>query len=431
MVARMRTPRRGATFPARPLARRLGALVVVAVLSLSVTPSAHARPVTPEEQTELEFLAALNAARSDAGLAPLALDILVTPIAREWSAQMAAAATMSHRPDLRDQFERRVTQEWRRIGENVGRGSSVGVLHDAFMASPSHKANVLGDYNRVGIGVSFSDRGIWVTFNFLNGASISGAGTDPPAGDLWVTNEAGQVWAFGGAADHGSLAGQRLSAPIVTIVATPSAEGYWLVGADGTVHPFGDAASFGPAGGLRLNRPIVGMAPTRSGQGYWLVASDGGIFAFGDARYLGSTGGQRLNQPVLGMAATSTGDGYWLTASDGGIFAFGDARFLGSTGGQRLNRSITGMAATPSGNGYWLIAGDGGVFTFGDAPFLGSTAATPLASPIVDIAVTGSGDGYRVVSGDGRIVSFGAAGSGSSGPLPSTVPVVALAVPSR
>lgn len=407
-----------------------GVVVTAGVLVVGASAAGAAPVSAPDARAEQEFLDLVNQERAGAGLAPLALDRLVVPIAREWAAQMATTSKLSHRPDLRSQIEGRVTRQWSRIGENVGKGASVSSLHAAFMASTGHRDNVLGPYNRVGIGVVAFEGRTWVTFNFLQGAAISGAtGTDLHAGDLWVAGESGHVWALGGAADHGSLAEGRRGAPIVGIVASPSKGGYWLVADDGQVFAFGDAGACGANGPLQLNRPIVGMAPTPTGRGCWLVASDGGIFAFGDARYLGSTGGRPLNKAVLGMAATPTGDGYWLTASDGGIFAFGDARFLGSTGATALNQPITGMAATPSGNGYWLVARDGGIFTFGDARFHGSGGRTPLNSPVTGIAATASGGGYRIVTRDGRVVSFGDAGSGSSGPLAGGSAVAGLAMP--
>jgi uncharacterized protein YkwD len=376
------------TWPRRT-AQRLLALVGAVVLgtALLVTGAGPAAAAPSPAAAEQQFLQLLNRTRLDHRLAPLQSDPAIIPIAREWSASMSGSK-LAHRPDLRAQFERRVTTAWQRIGENVGVGGEVAGLHDAFMRSPTHKANVVGDFNRVGIGVVVKGDTIWVTFNFLKGAAINGAtGVDGPAGDLWLASDGGDVWAFGKAKDLGSLSGKKLAAP------------------------------------------IVGITPTRSDNGYWLVGRDGGIFSFGDARFHGSTGAMRLNQPIVGMAATPSGNGYWLVASDGGIFAFGDARFHGSTGGTRLNQPIATMAATPTGRGYWLTATDGGVFSFGDAGFHGSTGGTALSAPVADMAATGSGRGYRMVSSDGRVYSFGDAGSGASGPVGGNRPVVAVAVP--
>ncbi|MGH2705998.1 MAG: superoxide dismutase family protein [Actinomycetota bacterium] len=121
--------------------------------------------------------------------------------------------------------------------------------------------------------------------------------------------------------------------------------GYWMAAADGGVFAFGGAAFHGSTGSIKLNKQIVGMAATPSGQGYWLVASDGGVFAFGDAKFHGSTGSIKLNSPIVGIASTRTGEGYWLVAADGGVFAFGDAEFKGSTGSLKLNKPIVAVAA--------------------------------------------------------------------------------------
>ena len=57
---------------------------------------------------------------------------------------------------------------WSVLGENVGKGPSVSVLHQAFMESPSHKANILGDFDRVGVGVGFdAESKMYVTVMFM------------------------------------------------------------------------------------------------------------------------------------------------------------------------------------------------------------------------------------------------------------------------
>lgn len=62
----------------------------------------------------------------------------------------------------------RVTPNWTSVGENVGVGSSVDQIHDAFMSSSSHRSNVLGgDFDLVGIGVISSGGQLWVTVVFV------------------------------------------------------------------------------------------------------------------------------------------------------------------------------------------------------------------------------------------------------------------------
>lgn len=154
------------------LVAMVAGLLVVSAGSLSAAPS--------PDQAERDFFTMLNDERQRAGLAPLSHDPAIVPIAREWSTSMSNAGGISHRPDLRAQIESRVTRDWRRIGENVGRGGDVGALHQAFMNSPGHRANVLGDYNRVGIGVVVTGNTVWVTFNFLKGPAIQSSPPPPP-----------------------------------------------------------------------------------------------------------------------------------------------------------------------------------------------------------------------------------------------------------
>src|SRR4051812_9445340 len=166
--------------------RRLTVLValIAGLVSLGAGP-ASATPAP--DQAERDFLALLNVERANAHLAPLTPDLSLYPIAREWSESMARVDVLSHRPDLRAQVEARVTRDWQRIGENVGRGADVAGLHAAFMASPGHLANVLGDYNRVAIAVVVNGPTVWVTFNFLKGAPIAAPAAPPPPPNVPVT----------------------------------------------------------------------------------------------------------------------------------------------------------------------------------------------------------------------------------------------------
>ena len=164
----------------------------------------------------------------------------------------------------------------------------------------------------------------------------------------------------------------------------------------------------------RTAKPLVGTtagflqvveALTERPGGVLLAGSDGSVYAFGDAEFRGSAA-RVTRLPIVGIAARPAG--YWLVASDGGVFAYGEARFFGSTGAIRLARPIVGMASTPSGQGYWLVASDGGVFAFGDARFAGSTGAIALASPIVGMAPAGP-SAYWMVAADGGVFAFGGA----------------------
>jgi uncharacterized protein YkwD len=112
---------------------------------------------------ESQFVADMNDARQAAGLHPYAVASDLTTIAREHSAQMAQQQSLYHNPNLTTQV-----QNWQAVGENVGEGPTVSDIHDAFMHSPEHRANILDhDFTQVGVGVSVDSNGIiWVTEDF-------------------------------------------------------------------------------------------------------------------------------------------------------------------------------------------------------------------------------------------------------------------------
>lgn len=114
---------------------------------------------------EAEFVSLINQSRASAGLAPLSVHGDLVTGARNHTARMIPTGTIFH--STSDQLSA-VTTGWLVLGENVGKGGSTSSLHNAFMASPSHKANILGDYDRVGVGVGHDDGGkVYVTVLFM------------------------------------------------------------------------------------------------------------------------------------------------------------------------------------------------------------------------------------------------------------------------
>ena len=112
---------------------------------------------------ESQFVAKMNAARESAGLRPYSVASDLTSVARQHSAQMASQQRLYHNPNLTSQV-----QNWQAVGENVGEGPTVSDIHNAFMQSPEHKANILDhDFTQVGVGVVVDKNGIiWVTEDF-------------------------------------------------------------------------------------------------------------------------------------------------------------------------------------------------------------------------------------------------------------------------
>ncbi|MEV8267589.1 cell wall-binding repeat-containing protein, partial [Microbacterium sp. NPDC076911] len=94
------------------------------------------------------ILADTNVQRANAGLVPLVLSEQLTRVAQEWSAAQAAANAMSHNPNYSSQ----ISSGWTRAGENVARGYQPSTVVSAWMASSGHRANILGNFNTIGIG---------------------------------------------------------------------------------------------------------------------------------------------------------------------------------------------------------------------------------------------------------------------------------------
>jgi uncharacterized protein YkwD len=159
---------------ARPAVRRgLVALVatasaaVMALAGLAAAPSAQASTSGSEQQ----FVSSINSARASVGRPALATSSELTSVARSWAAKMASSNTLKHNPDLTSQIT-----NWRYAGENVGVGGNVPQLHQAFMDSPAHKANILDrDYTQVGVGVVMGGGRMWVVEVFRTPASTSSA----------------------------------------------------------------------------------------------------------------------------------------------------------------------------------------------------------------------------------------------------------------
>ncbi len=154
---------------------RTGARILVVGLLLGLVPSLPAAAETAAG-AEAAFVELINSERSSSGAGRLAADPELTAAARGHAARMRDAGRISHSPDLAS-----VTTGWQLLGENVGVGPSSGTIHAAFMASTSHRANVLDRrYTHVGIGVVAEGSRLWVVEMFMQG---TGSSYTPPFRD--------------------------------------------------------------------------------------------------------------------------------------------------------------------------------------------------------------------------------------------------------
>lgn len=114
--------------------------------------------------SEKKFARKANASRANIGLGKLKLDPELSKVALKHTREMVKANDLFHTSS--EQLRSRVTN-WTLLGENVGVGGTVDSLHQAFMNSPAHAANVLHTgYKYHGVGVLRAHGRMWVTIIF-------------------------------------------------------------------------------------------------------------------------------------------------------------------------------------------------------------------------------------------------------------------------
>src|SRR5947209_2227568 len=110
------------------------------------------RPVAARQLFDL-----VNEERGRAGLAVLAWDERLVPVARAHSEEMFKLKYFSHEsPIAGSPFDRLKAAgiTYARAGENLAYAQSVAVAHRALMDSPGHRENILRpEFTRIGIGV--------------------------------------------------------------------------------------------------------------------------------------------------------------------------------------------------------------------------------------------------------------------------------------
>lgn len=101
-----------------------------------------------------DVTAMTNADRTARGLAGLTPAGDLQAFAQRRAEEMAKAGRLWHSPELDA-----VVGNWKRLGENVGRGAGVSEIHHSFMASGRHRDNILlPNFSEIGVGVA-SDGG--------------------------------------------------------------------------------------------------------------------------------------------------------------------------------------------------------------------------------------------------------------------------------
>lgn len=107
------------------------------------------------------MLARVNKERGDRGLPPVCSNKKLQSSSQQHSDDQAAANYMAHEGSDGSTMEQRITDagyKWSAVGENVAAGQvDVEAVMDAWMNSPEHKENILGDYTMLGASYAFNE----------------------------------------------------------------------------------------------------------------------------------------------------------------------------------------------------------------------------------------------------------------------------------
>jgi hypothetical protein len=402
--------------------RLIAAIMIAATAVFVVSTSQGANAADPA--AESDFVARINSLRASRGLGAVQQHPVLTAKAQNWAAHMAATGCLCH-----SNLSEGVTVGWSKLGENVGRGPNVGSLHDAFVNSPAHQANMLdGRFGYIGVGVAYGGGQMWVAEVFMQGSGGGGGGgggggsvssapsaprIDPkallvlqsrgraiaarPQGGFWVLEGNGNVTAYEGAPNIGHPA---FAFDIARdIVSMPDGNGFAVLDGFGAVHRFGSANNY-LAG---VNSPWFGWDIARSlalapnGRGYSVLDGFGGIHRFGSAPAVHGTP-YWPGWNIARAAAYTPSGGFYVLDGFGKVWATDGAHAYGNPWfGWDIARDIS---VWPGGHGYAVTDGFGGIHHYGNARSPAPTIYEPLDRWK---GITAQNGTYLVVRNDGFI----------------------------
>jgi len=113
---------------------------------------------------------AVNRERAERGLRALKWDATLAEAAKRHTALMAGQSLLSHQLPGEEELQVRAAQagaRFIRIAENIGEASAVEELHNGWMHSPPHRANILSpQLTSIGIAVQQSGELFYATQDF-------------------------------------------------------------------------------------------------------------------------------------------------------------------------------------------------------------------------------------------------------------------------
>ncbi len=140
------------------------AMLCLATIPMSID-GAGAQSAPNRDADEAQFVVLINQLRASVGAPPLTVHPDLVRVARGWTSKMKANGAISHNPNLSAE----VSADWRKLGENVGVGPDVQILHDAFVKSPAHYRNLVDPaFDQVAVTIEYDATGFYVTEQFMD-----------------------------------------------------------------------------------------------------------------------------------------------------------------------------------------------------------------------------------------------------------------------
>jgi uncharacterized protein YkwD len=164
LKSRITSMRPSLNFGLKPLISLTKTLVIPVLALAWIAPNLPAQSEFAADNNltvaEQYLFAAANEARASQGLSPLRLDPVLTGASAQHAREMANHATISHQFDGEPELATRGANagaHFSLISENVGEAPSSVIIHDLWMHSAGHRANLL-DPNVDSIGIAIVTR---------------------------------------------------------------------------------------------------------------------------------------------------------------------------------------------------------------------------------------------------------------------------------
>jgi uncharacterized protein YkwD len=163
-------------FGLKPLISLAKSFVTTTLALASIVPSLHAQSALASENNlsvaEQYLLVAANEARASQGLSPLRLDPVLSEASAQHAREMANHAAISHQFESEPELATRAASAGARfsvISENVGEAPSSVIIHDLWMQSPGHRANLLDpEVDSIGIAIVARDNQLYAVEDFAS-----------------------------------------------------------------------------------------------------------------------------------------------------------------------------------------------------------------------------------------------------------------------